>query len=376
MNYATYIGIDAHKLTNSVCLLDADTASCPACTFPSDPDYLVKWIAESIGQGEVRAPVLCVYEAGPTGYGLYRALVDAGYDCVVAAPSKLPRRSDRKKNDEEDARWLARMALSGALRPVAVPDMEHEALRELVCAREDACKQLTRAKQRLRSFMLRHSIVYTETRRLWTKTFMAWSERLSFKDRTEEAVWNDLTSALRQAEERKALMEGACERAIASSARLSFISRCLQALPGIGPALSLALIAKVGTAFRFSSPHAFSSYLGMVPSEHSSGASVRKGGITKTGDSALRRLFVESAIAATRQVHRLKFDDDIPEVICRHAKELSRRLVRRRDHMRACGKHAGVIRCALARELAQKAIVVFKAAELLFEEGGNNTAKA
>ena len=96
MNYATYIGIDAHKLTNSVCPLDARTARCPVVyTLPSDPGYLVKWIAQGIEQKEMKAPVLCIYEAGPTGYGLYRALIDAGYDCAVAAPSKLPRRTDR-----------------------------------------------------------------------------------------------------------------------------------------------------------------------------------------------------------------------------------------------------------------------------------------
>lgn len=368
MNYATYIGIDTHKLSNSVCALQTSTGQVIEERLSSDPAQLIAWINSNIAQGSLTSPVLCCYESGPTGYKLQRSLEDAGFECIIAASSKLPHRSDRQKTDAIDAKWLAQMALSGAIRPVTVPDEALEALRELVCARGHAARELARAKQRIRSFMLRHSIVYTKTKRLWTKTFVSWAAHLTLPTDALQLIWCDLVEAARAADERKRALDDACASAIASDERLSFIDRCLRALPGIGPVCSLALIAKIGSAERFPSPHAFSSYIGLVPMESSSGQTTRRGGISKTGDGYVRRLLVEAACTSLRQKRLARVEEDVPAPVVFQAKELFRRIRARYEHLRDAGKRVSIIRVALAREIAQKVLVVFRLAEQLFND--------
>ena len=197
MRYCTNIGVDAHSKKNSVCAIEAETGEVREATLSEDPRELVAWIRG----GGFPEPLRCCYESGPTGFGLARALAEAGIECVGAATSKLPRRSDRRKNDRADAEWLARMLAAGSVRPVRVPSAEEEALCHLSRLRGEVAADLRAARQRVASFLLLTGTAYTLTRKRWTKTFRAWAESHEFDQPADTFVFREKLAAAYRLEE-------------------------------------------------------------------------------------------------------------------------------------------------------------------------------
>jgi transposase len=241
------------------------------------------------------------YEAGPTGYVLYWQLTEMKVRCEVIAPSLIPvKASDRVKTDRRDAEKLARCYRAGDLTPVWVPDAAHEALRDLVRAREDARQDQTRARHRLGKFLLRHGCCPPEdVKRNWTNKHMTWIKRqVGFQLPASQATFLDYVHEVEHAGQRIEKLDQALADAIAAApAEMREVVEALQGLRGVGKIVAASLVAEIGSFTRFSSPSQLMSYCGLVPSEHSSGSRVARGSITKTGNSHVRRLIVESAWA-------------------------------------------------------------------------------
>jgi transposase len=243
--------------------------------------------------GQLAAPVAVVYEAGPTGFGLFRALSAAGIECTVAAPSKITRPAgDRVKTDARDAVLLARLLRIGELTAVRVPSLGEEAARDLVRAREDARGDLMRVRHRLSKLLLRHGHVYYGGQS-WTGAHEAWMRRIVFdRPATATAFDADLDAMLMTLARRDRLDEQII--AMAGDSEFTPVTRRLCCLRGISTLTGFALAVELGDWARFSGA-SIGAYLGLIPSEHSSGASRVQGAITKTGNSHARRLLVEAA---------------------------------------------------------------------------------
>jgi transposase len=250
-------------------------------------DHIRSWLAERLG------PVAVAYEARPTGFGLYRSLTEAGIRCVVAAPSKLQRPSgDRVKTDAKDAVHLARLLRLGEITPVAVPSVDQEAARDLVRAREDCRGDLMRARHRLSKQLLRQGIVY-DGGQAWTGAHDAWLRRQRFNTRpTQTAFESDYDAVLSVTSRRDRLDKAITE--LADDSEFTPIVHRLACLRGISTLTAFGLAVEIGDWQRFTG-NTIGAFMGLVPSEHSSGASRVQGPITKTGNTHARRLLVEAA---------------------------------------------------------------------------------
>jgi len=233
------------------------------------------------------------YEAGPCGYGIQRQVSATGHECVVVAPSLIPRRAgDRIKTDRRDAASLARLHRAGELTAVWVPDARHEAMRDMARARLDAVHSLRRARQQLSGFLLRQGCHYG--RPAWTKLYRRWLAGLKFEQAVHHIVLEDYIAAVEAAEARRDRLTTQIQ-AMLPGWRLAPVVAALQTMRGMALVTAATLITELGDLSRFANPRQLMAYLGLVPSEHSSGASVRRGGITKAGNGAARRLLIEAA---------------------------------------------------------------------------------
>src|SRR5438552_9518781 len=298
--------------------------------------------------------VRCCYEAGPTGFGLQRFLVERGIDCVVVAPGLVPQRpGDRVKTDSRDARELARLLAGGLLEPVHVPSRELEAARDLVRAREDARLDRMRDRHRLSKFCLRHGRMLPTSS--WTVVCRKWLGEQRFEFAARQQTFDSYVHTVDLVDAR---IE-ALERAIRETAeqepwrRLVASLRCLR---GIDTLTALALVAEIGDFDRFSSAEEFMAFVGLVTSEHSSGEQHRQGSITKVGNSHVRRLLVESAWHARRrpkvgyELARRQRGQDA--VVVERTWRCQQRLYQRWQRMAGRGKPQQKIVVACARELA------------------------
>jgi transposase len=233
------------------------------------------------------------YEAGPCGYGIQRHLSAHGHECVVVAPSLIPKRAgDRVKTDRRDAASLARLHRAGELTAVWVPDAGHEAMRDLVRARLDAVHALRRARQQLSGFLLRQGCHYG--RPAWTKLHRRWLAGLKFEQAVHYIVLEDYIQAVEAAATRRDRLTAQIE-AMLPDWTLAPVVAALQTMRGMALVNAATLVAELGDLSRFANPRQLMAYLGLVPSEHSSGASVKRGGLTKAGNSAARRLLIEAS---------------------------------------------------------------------------------
>lgn len=287
-----YVGLDVHKATIAVAV---------ARPGRSEPEYrgviensrkaLHKLLKRLGPDGEV---VNFCYEAGPCGYGLYRELTSLGHRCEVVAPSLIPRKAgERLKTDRRDALMLARLHRAGELTAVWVPDEEQEAIRDLTRAREDMKAIERRAYQQLGAFLLRHGRVYGGKSR-WTQAHFRWLETVSFASPVQQVVLQEYTEQVKAARRRVADMEIQM-RAALKSWSLREVVEALMALRGVSLITAMTTLAELGDITRFDSPRQLMAYLGLVPSEHSSGGSRRQGGLTRTGNGHVRRVLVEAA---------------------------------------------------------------------------------
>ena len=293
----TYIGLDVHKDTIAVALAEASVrgdvreygkiANTPAA---------VQALATKLS-GVGNALRFC-YEAGPCGYGIQRQLTLAGHDCVVVAPSLIPRKpGDRIKTDRRDAINLAKLHCAGELTAVWIPDQAHEAIRDLVRARLAAVRSLRQARQQLSGFLLRHGGHYN--RPAWTLMHRRWMAGLRFEQAAHHIVLEDCIAAVEAATARRDRLEAHIEAALPDWS-LAPVVRALQALRGMALVAAATVIAELGDITRFANPRQLMAYLGLVPSEHSSGATRRQDGITKAGNGTARRSKLPGVIGSRR----------------------------------------------------------------------------
>ena len=292
------------------------------------------------------------YEAGPCGYGIQRQVSASGHECVVVAPSLIPRRAgDRVKTDRRDAAMLAKLHRAGELTAVWVPDARHEAMRDLVRARLDAVHSLRRARQQLSGFLLRHGCHYG--RPAWTNR--RWLAGLKFEQPVHHIVLEDYIAAVEAAETRRDRLTVQIE-AMLPDWTLAPVVSALQTMRGMALVNAATLIAELGDLSRFADPRQLMAYLGLVPSEHSSGASVKRGGITKAGNGAARRLLIEAAwsyrFPARISRELLLRQENQPKPIRDIAWKGQVRLCARYRKLARTGKPANVVTTAIARELS------------------------
>jgi transposase len=294
------------------------------------------------------------YEAGPCGYGIHRHLAARGHDCVVVAPSLIPKRpGDRVKTDRRDAASLARLHRAGELTPVWVPDPAHEAMRDLVRARLDAVHALRRARQQLSGFLLRHGCHYG--RPAWTKLHRRWLAGLKFEQAVLHLVLEDYTQAIEAAQARRDRLTAQIA-AMLPDWTLAPVVTALQAMRGMALVNAATLIAELGDLSRFANPRQLMAYLGLVPAEHSSGTSVRRGGLPKAGNSAARRVLIEAAwcyrFPARVSRELLVRQEELSKPIRAIAWKAQLRLCTRYRKLARTGKPANVVTAAIARELS------------------------
>ena len=283
----TSVGLDVHALSVVAHAIDEETGKIARARLCPAHEEVLGWLHQ------LRDPVRVTYEAGPTGFGLARAINDAGMECVVAAPSKLQRPAgDRVKTDARDAAHLARLLRLGEITEVRVPDRDIEAVRDLVRAREDARADLMRVRHRLSKLLLRQGIVYYGGTP-WTCVHEQWLRRQRFDDIHLKAAFDhSFDAVLAATAARDRLDEQITE--VAASPRFADPVNRLGCLRGISALTGLALTVEIGDWSRFTGS-SIGAYVGLVPSEHSSGSSRMQGSITKAGNTHVRRLLIESA---------------------------------------------------------------------------------
>ena len=350
--HITFIGLDVHRATIAVAVAEGGRRE--AARFVGEIENAPEAVARLARKYARKGTVLSFcYEAGPCGYGVYRQLVALGHECVVIAPSLIPRRAgERIKTDRRDALSLAHLHRAGELRPVWVPDTAHEAMRDLVRARRVAIRTLRKTRQYLLSFLLRHGRVHNG--KTWTRTHRHWLTTLRFDHPAQRIVFQDYLHAVQDAEMRRyALTEQI--RELMPEWSMAPVVAALQALRGMAMVTAATLVAEVGDLTRFKNPRDLMSHVGLVPSEHSSGATLRRGGITKTGNSEARRVMVEAAwtYRLPARVGRILLDrlEGLPTEIRKIAWKAQVRLCARYRRLAAKGKPIPLVIAAIAREL-------------------------
>lgn len=344
----TFVGLDVHAAKIVAAVLDAETGEVSFHRLRGEPEESVRLCRALPG------PVSATYEAGPTGYGLARGLRSAGVGCLVAAPGKIPRApTDHIKTDRRDAEHLVRLLVAGKLHPVRVPGTEEEALRDLVRAREDIRGDLMRARHRLSKLLLRHDVRYEGT--AWTAAHHRWLATVELDHPPAQATLADYRGAVDGLTHRRTELERLIEAAVPGSPWAAEVAR-LRCLRGIDTLSAVGLCAEIGDFRRFARAGTLMSYLGLVPSEHSSGEQRRLGSITKSGSRHARRLLVEAAWhyrrAPTLGVGLRRRQEGRPAAAVAISWTAQQRLHRVWERMRGRRKRPTVIAVATARELA------------------------
>jgi transposase len=345
----TLVGLDVHATKIVAAVLDGETGKLQFFTLGGK-------ISDAAGLcAGLPRPVRAAYEAGPTGYGLARELERRQVDCVVAAPSKIPRASgERVKTDRRDAELLVRLLLAGKLHAVRVPGAEEEALRDLVRAREALRSDLMRARHRLSGLLLRHSIRFDDGT-AWTDRHRDWLATVTLPWPAAQAAMLDAIGAIDVLTHRRDALEREITTLLPASPWATTVAR-LRCLRGIDTLTAVGLCSEIGDFERFGHPEQLMSYLGLVPSEHSSGESRRQGAITKTGSGHGRRLLVEAAwkYRARPRIRKALTDRQAgqPAEAIAVAYSAQQRLHRTWQRLERRNKRRTIVAVAVARELA------------------------
>jgi len=356
MSKIRFVGLDVHAETIAVAVAEAGGEVHSLGIIPNRLESVRKMIGKL---GPV-STLKCCYEAGPTGYVLYWQLAQMGVSCEVIAPTLVPVKSgDRVKTDRRDAEKLARCYRAGELTAVWVPDAAHEALRDLVRAREAAKKDQLRHRHRLGKFLLRHGKRPSDAGQAWTKKYLNWIRiHARFDQPALEATVAHYLQEVDHIAERIAQLEQAIDEAVAQAApEIRAVIEALQALRGVAQTTAATVVCELGSLARFPSPRQLMGYSGLVSREHSSGNRVQRGAITKTGNAHLRRVLVESAWTYQHRpnvqgrVLRRQKSLALSEEAKRIAWKAQQRLHKRFTALAARGKARGQIVTALAREL-------------------------
>jgi transposase len=346
----TFVALDVHVSKTVAAIIDRDSGELRRQRLSGRASEVTEFVAGLDG------PVRATYEAGPTGFALARRLEAAGIDCLVCAPGLIPRGpSDRVKTDQRDAERLVRLLIAGELHRVAVPTIEAESLRDLVRAREDLRGDLMSARHRVAKLLLRHDVRFEGSERNWTQPHLKWLSTVRFEHPGTQAAFDDYRGGV----DALIIRRGELERQIAEqlpSSPWAQTAQRLMCLRGIDTLTAAGLCAEIGDFERFGHPEQLMSYLGVVPSEHSSGTRRRQGSITKSGSQHARRLLVEAAWhyrqppRISEPLRRRQAGAD-PEIVALSWKT-QRRLHRVWTRMEQRGKRRTIIAVAAARELA------------------------
>lgn len=354
--HSLYVGLDVHKDTIAIAVAypgrSEPVFKGEVANLPGAIGKLIIRLCKEVDGGLL----LVCYEAGPCGYDLYRQVVELGHDCQVVAPSKIPRQpGDKIKTDRRDALKLARLLRGGDLTAVWVPDQEQEAIRDLTRARDDMKSQERKARQQLNAFLLRHRCTWPSNKSRWSKAHFNWLESLTFEQPWQQVVLQEYINAIKAATARVNDMTEQMKQALPAWS-LAPVVESLVALRGIDTVAAMILLAELGDLSRFDSPKQLMAFLGVVPTEHSSGPRRRQGGITLTGNRHARRTLVESAWCyrfPARQTMHLKrkaagASDEAKAIAWRAQK----RLCGRYRSLVQAGKSTKLVCVAIARELA------------------------
>lgn len=349
-----FVGIDASKARHAIAIAQGGRSG--EVRYFGEIEANDEAVAKFVRGLAIRhAKLTFCYEAGPTGYGLCRLLQRLGYECLVAAPSLIPRRSgDRVKTNRRDALSLARLLRAGELTPVWTPDEAHEAMRDLVRARSAAVSDLRAKRQQLGGFMLRLSRIYSG-KKTWTRAHMNWLMRQKWAHLEQQIVFEEQMQAIREAQGRIDRLERAIEERVPHWSLASRVT-ALRAFRGVDLVSAVTLLAEVGDLRRFATARDFMGWLGLTPSESSTGDRVRRGSITKSGNSRARRTLIESAwsyrypahVGAAKQI-RIQA---APPAVRQIAWKAQTRLTGRYRKLIKGGKLSTVAVVAIARELA------------------------
>jgi len=353
--YGGFIGLDVHKDTIAVAIAK------PGRDEPvyrgevaNAPKAIGKWLDRLSTEFDGALLLFC-YEAGPCGYGLYRQLLGAGHACQVVAPSLIPKKpGERIKTDRRDALKLARLLRAGDLTAVWVPDAEQEAMRDLTRARDDMKSQERKARQQLNAFVLRHGHHWPRGKTRWTKTHFNWLDSIRFEQPWLQIVLQEYIDAVKAATQRVADLTDQLLRALPGWS-LAPVVDALVALRGIDTLAATVLLAELGDISRFGSPKQLMAYLGLVPSEHSTGLRRRQGAITLTGNGHARRMLVECAwsyrFPARQTMHLKRKAKDASAQAKAIAWRAQKRLCGRYRQLSQAGKNVKLVCVAIAREL-------------------------
>jgi len=346
MAEGSWVGVDLHARSAVASVVDGVSGELWTMRVPAASGALVDWL---LG---LPAPVRVAYEAGPTGFELARACGRVGVECVVAAPGKIPRAAaERVKTDRRDAERLARLLRLGELTAVRVPDELEEAARDLVRAREDARADLMRVRHRLSKLLLRHGLLWE--RSAWTGEHERWLMGLRFAGPLA-VCFDESYGAVLEAKARRDRLDRAIVELAAEPPFAEVVAR-LSCLRGVSTLTAFALTVELGDWRRFK-PGSLGAFLGLVPSEQSTGGQRRQGPITKTGNAHARRLLVEAAWHQRRPLRpSIALNSrraGQPAAVRAEADQIARRLHRRWHELERRGKRRTVIAVAVARELA------------------------
>jgi transposase len=345
----TWVGLDVHARSTHAAAIDRDSGELTRARFGVGADPVVEWLRG------LPQPVHACYEAGPTGYALYRAAVAAGLRVDVVAPSKTPRAAaDRIKTDRKDAELLVRLLLAGSLASVAVPSAESEAARDLARAREQVRADLARLRHRVSKLLLRYGRVY-DGGGTWTLAHRRWLAAQRFEHVATELAYLDALAAIDGLLARRAALDERLSLLASEPQHWPTVAR-LRCFRGIETLSAFVLHLEVGDFARFQRPGQLAAWLGLVPSLHQSGESETRGSITKTGSGFARRILVEAAwhylreprIGATLRDRHPGQPDHILQIAWR----AQHRLYRLQRSLRRRGKPGNVAVVAAARELA------------------------
>lgn len=355
-DYALYVALDVHKDTIAVALANPGRGEPQYHGEIANQPKKVARLLERLSQACDGAPMLFCYEAGPCGYVLYHQIIATGHECQVIAPSLVASKpGERVKTDRRDALKLARQLRAGDLTQVWVPDQEQEAMRDLTRARDDMKAQEHRARQQLNGFVLRHGHHWPSDQTRWTGRHYKWLESITFDHRWQQAVMREYIDAARAATERVNDLTARMTKALPEWS-LAPVVYSLMAMRGIAMHSAMVLMAELGDISRFDSPSQLMAYLGLVPSEHSSGERRRQGKITRTGNSRARRTLVESAwcyrFPARQTAHLKRKAVNASDQAKKIAWKAQKRLCGRYRTMIEAGKNSKLVCVAIARELA------------------------
>ena len=351
-----FVGLDVHAETIAVAVAEVGGEVRALGVIPNRLESIRKLVQKLKPIEELRT----CYEAGPTGYVLYWQLQQLGVACEVIAPTLVPTKAgDRVKTDRRDAEKLARCYRAGELTAVWVPEAKHEALRDLVRAREAAKKDQLKARHRLGKFLLRHGQQRPEGVKAWTKKHREWiKSHVRFSEAALEATLADYVEEVDHVATRITKLEKAIDEAVAQApVEIREVVEALQALRGVAQMTAVSIVAEVGSLSRFPSPRELMGYSGLVPSEYSSGNRIQRGKITKTGNGHLRRVIGEAAWAYQHRPNVIGFLAQRQKrlAISEEAKAIAwkaqQRLHKRYKALNGRGKNKNQIVTALGREL-------------------------